>query len=130
MGNLTRDPEVTTLPSGTSICKLSLATNRRFKRQDGEPGEETLFVDCTAFGRVGEVMGQYLSKGSPVMIEGRLKLDRWEDKEGNPRSKHQVVIENFQFITGAQRDGVQNQHEEAPTAGPASPPLLEGDVPF
>lgn len=105
MGNLTRDPELSYLPSNTPVCKIGLAVNRRFRRSDGEQGEETLFVDCTAFGRTGEVINQYLRKGRPIFIEGRLKLDRWEDQNGNPRSKHQVVIDTFQFVDSGGGDG-------------------------
>lgn len=98
MGNLTRDPQLSYLPSNTPVVELGIATNRRFKRQDGEQGEETLFIDCRAFGRTAEVINQYTAKGRPIFIEGRLQLDRWQDKEGNQRSKHRVFIENFQFI--------------------------------
>ena len=98
MGNLTRDPELRYTPSNMPIAKLGLAVNRKWKNQQGETQEEVLFVDCTAFGRTAEVVNQYLKKGRPVYIEGRLKLDQWQDKEGNKRSKHKVVIENFQFI--------------------------------
>ncbi|MBI1368798.1 MAG: single-stranded DNA-binding protein [Planctomycetes bacterium] len=97
MGNLTRDPELKYLPSNTPVAEFGLACNRKFKRQDGEMGEEVLFVDCTAFGRTAEVLNQYFKKGRPIFIEGRLKLDRWQDKDGGNRSKHTVVIENFQF---------------------------------
>ncbi|MEX2673045.1 MAG: single-stranded DNA-binding protein [Phycisphaeraceae bacterium] len=102
MGNLTRDPQLSYLPSNTPVVEIGMAVNRRFKRQDGEPGEETLFVDCRAFGRTAEVINQYLSKGSPLFVEGRLQLDRWQDKEGNQRSKHRVFIENFQFMDSPQ----------------------------
>jgi single-strand DNA-binding protein len=100
MGNLTRDPQLSYLPSNTPVVEIGLAVNRRFRRQDGEQGEETLFVDCRAFGRTAEVINQYLRKGRPVFVEGRLQLDRWQDKDGNQRSKHRVFIENFQFIDG------------------------------
>ncbi|QNN25503.1 single-stranded DNA-binding protein [Planctomycetales bacterium ZRK34] len=105
MGNLTRDPELKYLPSNTPVCEFGLACNRRFRRSDGETGEETLFVDCAAFARTAEVINQYLRKGRPIFIEGRLKLDRWQDKDGNNRSKHSVVIENFQFVDSRESDG-------------------------
>jgi len=98
LGNLTRDIELRHLPSGSAVANVGLAVNRRYRTSDGENREETTFVDCEAFGRQAEVMSQYLSKGRPVFIEGRLKLDQWQDKEGNNRSKLKVVVENFQFV--------------------------------
>lgn len=98
MGNLTRDVEVRQLPSGGSVANIGLAVNRRFKTQDGQQREETTFVDCEAWGRTAEVMAQYLSKGRPVFIEGRLRLDQWQDKDGGNRSKLKVIVENFQFV--------------------------------
>jgi len=102
MGNLTRDIEVRHSPQNIAIAKLGLAVNRRFRTQDGEQREETTFVDCDAFGRTAEVMAQYLRKGRPVFIEGRLKLDQWQDQQGNNRSKLKVVVESFQFIDSGQ----------------------------
>ena len=104
MGNLTRDPQLKYLPSQTAVTEFGLACNRKFKTQAGEDKEEVTFVDCTAFGRTGEVINQYFTKGKPIFIEGRLKYDQWEDKQGGgKRSKITVVIENFQFVGG--RDG-------------------------
>lgn len=104
MGNLTRDVEVRQAGS-TQVANIGLAVNRRFRTQDGQNREETTFVDCEAWGRTAEVMAQYLSKGSPVFIEGRLRLDTWQDKEsGGNRSKLKVVIEGFQFI-GSRGEG-------------------------
>jgi single-strand DNA-binding protein len=100
MGNLTRDPELRYLPSNTPVCQIGLAVNRRFRRQDGEQGEETCFIDCEAFARPAEIINQYCRKGRPLFIEGRLRLDQWQDRDGNNRSKLKVVIENFQFIDG------------------------------
>jgi len=100
MGNLTRDPELRYLPSNTPVCQIGLAVNRRFRRQDGEQGEETLFVECEAFARPAEIINQYCRKGRPLFVEGRLKLDQWQDRDGNNRSKIKVVVENFQFVDG------------------------------
>ncbi len=100
MGNLTRDPQLSYLPSNTPVVEFGLAVNRRFKKQDGEQGEETLYIDCRAFGRMAELLNQYCTKGKPLFVEGRLQLDRWQDKDGNNRSKHRVFIENFQFVDG------------------------------
>lgn len=98
MGNLTRDIEIRQTPNGHSVGNIGLAVNRRFKSSDGQDREETTFVDCEAWGRTAEVMAKYLSKGRPVFIEGRLKLDQWQDKDGGNRSKLKVVVEGFQFV--------------------------------
>jgi single-strand DNA-binding protein len=99
MGNLTRDVELRTTPGGQSVGKFGIAVNRSWTGQDGEKREETTFVDCDVWGKTAETMAKYLSKGRPVFIEGRLKLDQWDDKEsGQKRSKMGVVVESFQFI--------------------------------
>ena len=99
LGNLTRDPELRYTPKGTAVAKLGLAVNRKWRSESGELQEETTFVDVDAFGRQAETIGQYLKKGRPIMIEGRLRLDQWEDKQtGQKRSKLGVVLESFQFV--------------------------------
>src|SRR5271156_2755961 len=104
VGNLTRDPQLKYLPSQTAVVEFGLAMNRRFKGANGEEREEVCFVDCAAFGRPAEVINQYCQKGKLLYVEGRLKLDEWEDKQGGgKRSKLRVVVENFQFLGG--RDG-------------------------
>ena len=103
MGNLTRDPEVRQAGGG-QVCNIGLAVNRRFRTQSGENRDETTFVDCEAWGRTAEVMSQYLSKGRPVFIEGRLKLDQWE-RDGQKFSKLRVVVESFQFIDSKGEEG-------------------------
>lgn len=106
MGNLTRDVEIRHTPSNTAVGNFGIAVNRRYKTQSGEQREEVTFVDCEAWGRTAEVMAQYLVKGRPVFIEGRLKLDQWEDKGGGgKRSKLSVVVENFQFVDSGQGGG-------------------------
>ena len=100
MGNLTRDPELRVTANGLSIGKLGLAVNRVFSTKDGERREETTFVDIDAFGKQAEVISKYMRKGSPIMIEGRLKFDQWETNDGQKRSKLGVVLENFQFLGG------------------------------
>ena len=93
IGNLTRDPELRYTPSGKAIAKLGLAVNRSWKTESGETRDETTFVDVDAFGRQAEVLGQYLRKGRPVMVEGRLKLDQWDDKQtGQKRSRLGVIL--------------------------------------
>jgi single-strand DNA-binding protein len=145
MGNLTRDVELKYTPSNQAVANIGVAVNRRYRTSEGEQREETTFVDCEAWGRTAEVMIQYLSKGRPVFIEGRLKLDQWEDREsGKTRSKLRVVIENFQFIdspgsgsgggSGGGRGGSRTQPagttSGGPPAGGAHEPINEEDIPF
>lgn len=99
-GNLTRDPELRQINTERVVANVGMAINRRWKNAAGELQEEATFVDIEAWGRTAELMGQYLKKGSPVYIEGRLKLDQWEDKEGQKRSRLKVVAENVQFLGG------------------------------
>ena len=105
IGNLTRDPEVRYTPKGSAVADIGLAINRYFTLENGEKREETTFVDVVLWGRQAELAQQYLSKGRPVFIEGRLQLDSWEDKNtGQKRSKLRVVGENMQFL-GSPKDG-------------------------
>lgn len=100
-GRLLRDPEIKYTPKGQAIARLGIATSRKFKSGDGEEKEETAFVDVEAWGKQAEVISQYLKKGNPLFIEGRLKLDTWDDKEsGKKLSKLKVVLESFQFVGG------------------------------
>ena len=116
IGNLTRDPEIKYTPKGTAIAQLGLAVNRSWSNDAGEKQEETTFVDVELFGRVAEIAGEYLRKGRPVFIEGRLKLDTWDDKQsGQKRSKMRVVGEQLQLL-GAPRDGASNDDGERPPA--------------
>src|SRR5688572_9398927 len=104
MGNLTRDPQLKHLPNNLVIAEFGIACNRRYRTATGEDKEDVAFVDCTAFGRQAETIGQYCTKGKPLFVEGRLKYDTWDDKAGaGKRSKLSVVVENFQFI-GAKGD--------------------------
>lgn len=98
LGNLTRDPERRVTPKGTSITSFGLALNDSYKGADGKTVEETTFVDVDAFGQQADVIAKYLSKGRLFLVEGKLKLDTWETKEGEKRSKLKVVLTNFQFI--------------------------------
>jgi single-strand DNA-binding protein len=101
-GHLTRDPEMRPLAGDKVVANFGLAINRRFKSPDGEIKEESTFIDCEAWGRTAELIGQYLAKGSAAYVEGRLKLDNWQDKEGQKKSRLKVVVENVQFL-GAPR---------------------------
>lgn len=121
-GNLTRDPELRYTPQGTAIAEIGIAINRAWKTPAGESREEVTFVDVAAYGRTAEVIGQYLKKGRPILIEGRLKLDTWEDKQtGQKKSKLRVVCENFQFMdSGKTADNVAGA-PAAPAARPQRP---------
>lgn len=100
VGNLTRDVELRYLPSGSALAKIGLATNRRFKKQDGSQGEEVCFIDVNLFGRTAEVANQYLRRGSKILVEGRLVLESWTDQSGQKRSKHSVTAESMQMLDG------------------------------
>lgn len=106
MGNITRDPEVRYTPKGTAVTDIGLAINRNFTGDDGERREETTFVDITFWGRQAEVIGEYMKKGRPLYVEGRLQLDTWEDKaSGQQRSRLKVIGEGFQFLGGRDDGG-------------------------
>ncbi len=149
MGNLTRDPEIKYTPKGTAVADLALAVNRVYSTDQGERREETTFVDVELWGRQAEIAGEYLKKGRPVYIEGRLKLDTWDDKQtGQKRSKMRVVGETLQLLGGREGSGgggnggeeggsrasfqSQRPASRPPVRKPADPDLdVEGDdVPF
>ena len=100
IGNLTREPELRYVPSGAAVASFGLAINRQYKNSEGEKVEEVCFIDVVAWNRLAEVAGEYLLKGSPVFIEGRLQMDSWEQDDGQKRSKLKVVAQNIQFLGG------------------------------
>lgn len=104
MGNLTRDPETRTTPNGQSVTNFSLAVNRTWKGADGNQQEAVSYIDCVAWGRTGEVIAQYMQKGRPILVSGRLDQRSWE-QDGNKRSKVEVIVEDFNFVGGGQGDG-------------------------
>ncbi len=152
IGTLTRDPELRVTPKGTAICSFGLAVNRQYRDESGTARDETTFVDIEAWGKQGELVSKYLTKGSPCMVEGRLRLDAWEDKNsGQKRSKLKVVLDNVQFLSRAPGgggggapagemggDSVSDDRPSAPpprsasrpAPAPESAPGLEDDVPF
>lgn len=148
MGNLTRDPELRYTPNNTAVANLGMAINRKwFNKQTNENQEETTFVDMEAWGRTAEVLNQYLKKGRPLYVEGRLKLDQWQDKDGGNRSKLKIVIESFEFLDsgkgegggggggsyqqGGRSGGGEGRNAPAPAnAGQAHQPVDEDDIPF
>src|SRR6266566_7985667 len=108
MGNLTRKPETRTTPNGQSVTSFGLAVNRTWRSQDGSQQEAVSFIDCVAWGKAGEIIAQYLDKGSAVLVSGRLDQRSWDDKEsGQKRSKVEVVVEDFNFV-GGRGDGGGN----------------------
>src|SRR5689334_4569002 len=118
MGNLTRDPELRVTPKGTPICQFALAVNRQFKMESGESREEVIFVDIEAWGKQGETIAKYCTKGKPLYVEGRLRLDQWEDKNTKEKkSRMKVVLENFQFL-GDSRGGGGGGDRSAASAEP------------
>lgn len=128
LGNLTRDPQLKYLPSQTPVVEFGLAASRKFKGANGEMREDTCFVECSAFGRIAEIINQYCTKGRPLFVEGRLKYDSWEDKNGGgKRSRLTVVAENIQLLGG--RDGgpqgggahASPDDQSAPQSGPQRP---------
>lgn len=137
-GNLTRDPELRYTPKGTAVAKLGLAINRTWTSETGEKREEVTFVDVDAFGKQAEIISQYCKKGRPLLVEGRLKLDTWDDKQtGQKKSKLGVVLESFSFLDSGNRGDAgpaPARPRPAPAASasaetPAAPPE-EDDVPF
>jgi len=154
IGNVTRDPEIKYTAKGSAVTELGMAINRYFTTDGGEKREETTFVDVTLWGRQAEIAGEYLKKGRPVFIEGRLQLDTWDDKtSGQKRSKLRVVAENLQLLGGRPGAGGDDSGAEAyssepsggysrnapasrpaggaPPARPTSPPPVEDDdIPF
>jgi single-strand DNA-binding protein len=140
MGNLTRDPQMKYLPSQTAVVEFGVACNRKFKTANGEDKEEVTFVDCTSFGKQAEVINQYFTKGKPIFIEGRLKYDTWEDKQGGgKRHKITVVIENFQFVGGREgggggggggyESGGGDEFEQRPQRAPSRPAPARAPAP-
>lgn len=138
MGNLTRDPQQRFLPSGQSVVEIGLATNRKFTLQNGEKREEVTFVDIEAWGKQAEVIAKYFKKGNPIFIEGRLKFDSWQTKEGEKRSKLKVVLERFEFLGGGQGRGQEGGHADLDPSdfgvdsngGGGQQAEASGDIPF
>ena len=109
IGNLTRDPQLSYTPNQTPVVDFGMAVNRKWKGKDGQEKEDVCFVDCRMFGKRAEVINKYMSKGKPLMVEGRLSFDQWEAQDGTKRSKHRVTVENFQFMPDSQGQQGQKQ---------------------
>lgn len=143
IGNLTRDPEIKHTPKGTAVTDIGLAVNRNFTTDSGEKREEVTFIDITLWGRIAEIVGEYCKKGRPLMVEGRLQLETWDDKAtGQKRSKLKVIGENIQLLGSGQGHAPKDEQDprdhttrKPPTtpAKPAKDPDLdqpEDDIPY
>jgi len=132
MGNITRDVQLSYLPSQTPVAEFGLAINRKYKKQDGTMAEDTCFVDCQMMGKRAETVQKYFKKGDPIFVEGRLKYESWQAQDGSKRSRLRVAVENFEFVGGGkgggQRAGGSPEAQESPSqefdAAPAD------DIPF
>jgi single-strand DNA-binding protein len=142
LGNLTRDPELRYAPSGTPVARFGLAVNTSRAGQGDERKEEVCFVDIVAFGRQAETASEYLSKGRPALVEGRLQWRSWEGQDGQKRSKHEVIAERIQFMPRGREEGTERTSPgpsmEHTPPGPSrageemdfAPPLEDDDIPF
>ena len=137
LGNLTRDPELRYTPKGQAVAKFGLAVNRKYTTEAGEAREEVTFINIDAWGKQAEVIAQYCRKGRPLFVEGRLKLDQWDDKTtGQKMSKLGVTLEGFQFVGDKREDGAPSTGGAAPGPGPrpaparpAAPKPVDGSAP-
>lgn len=129
IGNLTRDPELKYTPSGTAVATFGIAVNRVYTSKDGEKKQETDFFDVEVWNKAAENANEYLAKGRSVFVEGRLKQDRWEDDNGNRRTKIKVVAINLQYLSGRSSDSDQGSGGGRGSEGPG-PGLDEGNLPF
>jgi len=156
LGNLTREPELRHLPSNMPVVQIALAVNERYKDKSGQWIDKANFIDCEAFGRTAEIINQYFQKGSPILIEGKLRMDQWEDRQsGQKRSKLKVVIDRFEFVTSrgeggggggnsgggggysnsggggrSQYDNASNRPQQSAPEEPFHEPVDEDDIPF
>ena len=123
IGNLTRDPQLSYTPNQTAVVDFGLAVNRNWTPKGGEKRTETCFIDCRMFGKRAEVINQYLCKGDPLFVEGRLTFDSWQAQDGTKRSKHRVTVENFEFLGDAKK----GTGEGPPKRPPAEPQTSDGN---
>jgi single-strand DNA-binding protein len=148
IGNLTRDPDVKMLSSGRPVCNFGLALNRSYKDGEGNRKEEVTFVDVECYGPRAEAVGRFFTKGRSIFVEGRLKLDQWESKEGEKRSAIRVVLDNFEFVDSKQESAGMSERQpsaniatksdattdstvpDSPSSDVKSDPDLDEDVPF
>ena len=124
LGNLTRDPQLSYTPNQTPVVDFGMATNRKWKAQDGSDREEVCFVDCRMFGKRAEAINKYVKKGEKLLIEGRLTFDQWEAQDGTKRTKHRINVENFEFVGGKQSP------EKPHSPYNDDPPQDDQEIPF
>lgn len=135
VGNLGRDPELRYTPQGTAVCSFSMATNERRKDKAGEMQDQTTWFRVTLWGRQAETASQYLTKGRPVYIEGRLRVEEWTDRDGKPRHTLEVTATDMQFIGGGRGEGEPPMERAASASGggsgePHQPDVADDDIPF
>ena len=130
IGHLTREPQLSYLPSQTSVCEFGMAINRVFKKQDGSEGKEICYVDCQMFGKRAEVVNKYFKKGDPIFVEGRLKFDQWNAQDGSKKSKLRVFVENFEFVGERKAKEPEPEAQHAPPDEPTVPPMDDTQIPF
>ena len=127
-GNITRDPELRSTPNGASVCSFSVAVNRVYRDSNGEQKEEVSFIDCSAWGKLGEMIGQYAKKGSGVLVSGRLSQRTWEDKNGGgKRSRVEIVVEDFNFV-GGNGDGGNSGGSRGGSSAAAAADVAPDDI--
>ncbi|MBN2403513.1 MAG: single-stranded DNA-binding protein [Spirochaetes bacterium] len=132
IGRLTRDPELKYIQSGTAVTNFSIANNRNYTTNSGEKKEEVSYFDCIAWGKMGEILAEYCKKGRRIALEGRLQQRRWEDQEGNKKSKIEIVTDNIQFLDGKPSDqavsGLTSEGSQQP--GSNENPFSDDNIPF
>ena len=130
MGNLTRDVEIRTTASGQSVANFSLAVTRSWRNQDGQQQDQTSFINCVAWGKVGEIIAQYVHKGSPLLVSGRLDQRSYEDKDGNKRTAVEVIVEDFNFVDGGNGSGDGASAPRAASSSRSNEPTTSADDPI
>ena len=134
IGNLTREPQLSYLPSQTPVVEFGIAVNRKWTSKEGESKEEVCFVDCRAFGKPAETINKYMHKGQPMFVEGRLVYETWTGQDGTKKSRHRVVVENFQFLGGPAKPGAGSEtaenQAEATNGDQPEQPRPKDDIPF
>lgn len=128
VGNITRDPELRSTPSGAQVCSFSVAVNRNYKDSSGANQESVSFIDCTAWGRAGEIIAQYAKKGSGILVSGRLEQRSWEDKEGQKRSRVEIVVEDFNFVGSNAGEGGGNYSSSKSSSAADSQDVAPDDI--
>lgn len=131
IGRLTRDPELKYIQSGSAVANFSIATNKIYTTTSGDKKEEVSYFDCVAWGKMGEILAEYCQKGRRIAIEGRLQQRRWDDQDGNKRSKVEIIADNIQFLDGkSSSDSISPENSRLAEAGPSENPFSDDNIPF